>query len=397
MIRFEKTVVIILQNCSSLFISFVKYKHEEELQTILNFISIFRIYISHLFINKIRLFNLPLINYQMKKLYLLLIASSTSFAQFIPFTGTGLLTANGWTTHSGTAGQLSIITTPSDSGNSLSFPGLAASTGNRTAIAAGNSQDVNIALPTSLTGIVYYSALIKATESSTLYLNTSFGDNFLSLTSVASATSSLFQARLYVKQGTLANTINIGILNNSGGTGAVATWHPTNIDINTTNLMVVKYDLATNTASLFVNPVPGASEPATTLINSGGTSAAPSQIAGFVIREAGSATAGTGNIEIDEIRVGSTFASVTPATLGVKSNDIAGLNIYPNPVTNGTLFINTDANAERNATVFDVLGKQVLKVTTSNNAINVANLNAGVYIVKVTEEGKTATRKLVIR
>lgn len=89
--------------------------------------------------------------------------------------------------------------------------------------------------------------------------------------------------------------------------------------------------------------------------------------------------------------------TVTGTTLGVKSNDIAGLNIYPNPVTNGTLFINTDANAERNVTVFDVLGKQVLKVTTSNNAINVANLNAGVYIVKVTEEGKTATRKLVIR
>lgn len=98
----------------------------------------------------------------------------------------------------------------------------------------------------------------------------------------------------------------------------------------------------------------------------------------------------------------SAFSTIVPfgtysPTLGVKSNDIAGLNIYPNPVTNGTLFINTDANAERNVTVFDVLGKQVLKVTTSNNAINVANLNAGVYIVKVTEEGKTATRKLVIR
>ena len=104
------------------------------------------------------------------------------------------------------------------------------------------------------------------------------------------------------------------------------------------------------------------------------------------------AEATTGSFSIDDVA----FTGST-ATLGVKSNDIAGLNIYPNPVTNGTLFINTDANAERNVTVFDVLGKQVLKVTTSNNAINVANLNAGVYIVKVTEEGKTATRKLVIR
>jgi hypothetical protein len=84
-------------------------------------------------------------------------------------------------------------------------------------------------------------------------------------------------------------------------------------------------------------------------------------------------------------------------SLGVNQNTISGLNVFPNPVTNGTFNITTDANAERTVSVFDVLGKQVLKVTTSNSAINVANLNAGVYIVKVTEEGKTATRKLVIR
>ena len=94
-------------------------------------------------------------------------------------------------------------------------------------------------------------------------------------------------------------------------------------------------------------------------------------------------------------RNGATAANT--CNLSVKQNDIAGLSIFPNPVTNGTLNINSDANAERNVVVFDVLGKQVFNVTTSNNSINVAKLNAGVYIVKITEEGKTATRKLVIR
>jgi hypothetical protein len=89
--------------------------------------------------------------------------------------------------------------------------------------------------------------------------------------------------------------------------------------------------------------------------------------------------------------------SVTQVPLSVKQNNIAGLSIFPNPVTNGTLNINSDANAERNVALFDVLGKKVLNVTTSNNSVNVGNLNAGVYIVKITEEGKTATRKLVIR
>lgn len=83
--------------------------------------------------------------------------------------------------------------------------------------------------------------------------------------------------------------------------------------------------------------------------------------------------------------------------LSINQNSISGLNIFPNPVTNGTFNVITDANAVRNVVVYDVLGKQVLKVTVSNTAINVANLNAGVYIVKVTEEGKTATRKLVKR
>ncbi|MFY0483845.1 T9SS type A sorting domain-containing protein [Flavobacterium sp. PLA-1-15] len=83
-------------------------------------------------------------------------------------------------------------------------------------------------------------------------------------------------------------------------------------------------------------------------------------------------------------------------TLGISKNAIEGLKIYPNPVTNGTLYINTTANASKEVVIYDVLGKQVVK-TTTENAVNVSKLNAGVYIVKVTEEGNTATRKLVIK
>jgi hypothetical protein len=78
-------------------------------------------------------------------------------------------------------------------------------------------------------------------------------------------------------------------------------------------------------------------------------------------------------------------------------NSIAGLKLYPNPVSNGTLFIETAANAENTVTVFDVLRKQVLKTISSENEINVSELNAGVYVVKISEEGKTATKKLVVR
>lgn len=84
-------------------------------------------------------------------------------------------------------------------------------------------------------------------------------------------------------------------------------------------------------------------------------------------------------------------------TLGIKQNTIAGLKLYPNPVVNGTLFIETTANAEKIIAVYDVLGKNVLNTSTTENAVNVSSLRTGVYMVKITEEGKTATRKLVIK
>ena len=83
--------------------------------------------------------------------------------------------------------------------------------------------------------------------------------------------------------------------------------------------------------------------------------------------------------------------------LGVKQNSISGLRVYPNPVVDGNLFITSDSNESKSVAVYDVLGKQVLKTVVTNQAINVSGLNSGVYIVKITEEGKTATRKLVIR
>jgi predicted extracellular nuclease len=91
-----------------------------------------------------------------------------------------------------------------------------------------------------------------------------------------------------------------------------------------------------------------------------------------------------------------TATAINTCSLANSQNAIAGLSIFPNPVRNGVFYINTDANAERTVTVFDVLGKQVLNTTTSESAINVSNLTAGVYMVQISEEGNTATKKLVI-
>ena len=108
----------------------------------------------------------------------------------------------------------------------------------------------------------------------------------------------------------------------------------------------------------------------------------------FEMRSYADGTAGGGVIYYDDMSVTS--------PMKVSQNSINGLNVYPNPVTSGTFYINTDSNDVKSVSIFDVLGKQVLK-TKTNNAVNVSALTSGVYILKITENGSTATRKLVIK
>lgn len=94
------------------------------------------------------------------------------------------------------------------------------------------------------------------------------------------------------------------------------------------------------------------------------------------------------------------FVSRTLAELNLSTksfNAIDGLTMYPNPLSGNTLHFSSTANNTMTVQIFDILGKEVAKGNVVNNTFNTGNLNAGIYIVKVTEEGKTATRKLVVK
>lgn len=76
-------------------------------------------------------------------------------------------------------------------------------------------------------------------------------------------------------------------------------------------------------------------------------------------------------------------------------SQIDGLIVYPNPVTNGLLNIQTTDNSVKDVVVYDLLGKEVLSTSTSNT-VNVSSLQPGVYTMKVTEENNTGVMKIVI-
>ncbi|MFV8324386.1 T9SS type A sorting domain-containing protein [Flavobacterium sp. ZS1P14] len=76
---------------------------------------------------------------------------------------------------------------------------------------------------------------------------------------------------------------------------------------------------------------------------------------------------------------------------------IEGLSLYPNPVSNGKVYISSKNDSDKEIIIFDVLGKKVLQTIISSRELNVSNLTSGVYIIKINENDASATRKLIVR
>ena len=80
-----------------------------------------------------------------------------------------------------------------------------------------------------------------------------------------------------------------------------------------------------------------------------------------------------------------------------QDSSIDGLSFYPNPVTNGKIFISSKSNIAKDVAIYDVLGKKVFQTVSGAKEINIASLSPGVYIIKIKENDNTATRKLIIK
>lgn len=253
----------------------------------------------------------------------------------------------------------------------------------------GAGIDAIAPLTTTSTGTIYYSYLLNVesmagvTEANGGYIS-GFNDG-----------TTTFAGTVWTKR-IDDTTFNVGLEVRTAN-AANTTFSSDVLQTGTTYLIVVGYTIGDSTVasddavSLWINPVVGGPQtPANITDTHTGTDM--SQITGFFLRQ--DSTTETPNLRIDELRVGSTWTDVT-GTLSISENDIAGLNVYPNPANN-VLFIETELNEVKNIAIYDLLGKQVLNTTTASTEVNVSNLNSGLYIVKITENGKTATKKLVI-
>jgi hypothetical protein len=78
-------------------------------------------------------------------------------------------------------------------------------------------------------------------------------------------------------------------------------------------------------------------------------------------------------------------------------SSIEGLNLYPNPVSNGKVYITSKNDSDKDIIIFDVLGKKVLQTTISSKELNISSLTPGVYIIKINSGDASSTRKLIVR
>jgi len=89
------------------------------------------------------------------------------------------------------------------------------------------------------------------------------------------------------------------------------------------------------------------------------------------------------------------FSSIGFAQDGKQQGE--SLGFYPNPVSNGKIYITSKTSLDKEILIFDVLGKKVLQTTLSSRELNITSIPPGVYIIKITEGETTATRKLIVR
>ena len=83
--------------------------------------------------------------------------------------------------------------------------------------------------------------------------------------------------------------------------------------------------------------------------------------------------------------------------VNVPELDKNNVTVYPNPATNN-FTVNLGNDEKANIQLFNIVGQQVYSETITGSAqVNVANLRSGVYMLKINQNGKSYTTKVVVK
>tara|TARA_B100001063_G_scaffold130345_1_gene121792 strand:+ start:711 stop:2786 length:2076 start_codon:yes stop_codon:yes gene_type:complete len=195
-----------------------------------------------------------------------------------------------------------------------------------------------------------------------------------------------YRARIDIVEANIqGNDFSIGI--SSVGSTADAVW-PDDLSFETNYRVTVKYDQNLNIAQLWIN----ASSETDTSILGEDESDPGTTITQFGLRQSDSSQ--NEGILIDNLSISQTFNGTLSDNQTLSSNFNIGL--YPNPTNLGFVNISTNKSGLISAEVYDILGKVVISSNVNNGRLNLSKLKAGMYIIKITQNNLTNTKKLII-
>ncbi len=191
--------------------------------------------------------------------------------------------------------------------NSLSYPGLAASQGEKVAF-DGAGVDNFRAFTQQGSGEVYASFIMNVAS---LGLMNTTGTYVITL--LENNSTSAFGACLWLKKSATAGKFNLGISNRSN---SAVSYLPTELDTLTSHFIVLSYEIiagsANDVSSIWLNTAQfGGTEPVSSATALGGTDLSAAGIGRLMLRQP-AASVNAPFVQFDEIRVGTTWTSVTP-------------------------------------------------------------------------------------
>ena len=294
---------------------------------------------------------------------------------------------------------------------SLSYSGLLESTGNKLSSNGGGDEFVIYFGNQPANTTVYYSFIFQVTDLTGITAATATD---LAGFSNAPTTSSAWGCSLIIQKDALdATKFNLG----HGTRSSLPVWNmaagvPVQYSVNTPIFIVASYDIIgtyitgspDDKSSMWINPssitfenaVPPAATITGDLTGTGINDINP--VNRFYLKQDAAAT--TPFIQIDEIRIGLTWASVTPKSISTGTNDIISektrADIYPNPVKD---ILKVDLN-NTGITYIEVYGPTGLRILTKKvdqgiTNVDVSSLPQGIYIVSFKGSGVTYNRKVI--
>ena len=281
----------------------------------------------------------------MKRIYFFLgalIISSLSFGQVLTedfsYTAGQLISANGWTAHSGAGTNAITVTSPG-----LTYSGHPGSGVGNAVSMTTSGEDDNKAFTAITTGSVYMSFLVNVSAAQAT------GDYFIGLFQ----STSIFPVRIFAKSDVAAGYF-FGV---SKGASVPAVYETTPRVFGTTYLVVTNYIYNSGTTTddvinVWVNPALGAAEPAASIPGVTGTSTDATTIGAVYLRQGTAANASTQ--VVDAILVGTTWASVTPGGAPSPSLSATTLTSFSNVCINTTAGPNSFTITGTNLTTADV-------------------------------------------